>query len=92
MTVDNFYFGRSKFAVLPESRNDLVDENLLAFSKLQKFCQSLTTLQLLYLSTKVICLSAKLTGSVFSLQSSVDLTLRRNRNQQMFSTVYTIIH
>ena len=50
MTEDNLYFGRSKYAVLPESRNDWVNENLLAFSKLQKFCQYLITLQLLYLS------------------------------------------
>ena len=48
MTADTLYFGRSEYTVLPESRTELVDEHLLAFSKLQKFCQSLITLQLLY--------------------------------------------
>ena len=38
MTENNLYFGRSKYAVLPKSRNDRVNENQLAFSKLQKFC------------------------------------------------------
>ena len=37
MTEDNLYFGRSKYVVLPELRNDWVDENLLPFSKSKTF-------------------------------------------------------
>lgn len=37
VTEDNLYFGRSKYVVLPGSRNGWEDENLLAYSEVQKF-------------------------------------------------------